>query len=81
MKLLRWSILCKISYNDSLADNYFCGRTSSSKLDWVLNMPLILSSNVIWDDYRLIAETKIFRFGVSLTCLLYVKEERVGKKV
>ena len=30
-------------------------------LDWVLNTPLILSSNVIWHAYRLIAEAKIFR--------------------
>ena len=32
-------------------------------LDWVINMPLILSSNVIWHGYRLIAETNIFRLG------------------
>ena len=32
-------------------------------------MPLILSSNVIYHAYRLIAETKIFRLGVSLICL------------
>ena len=49
-------------------------------------MPLILSSNVICHAYRLIAETKIFRLGVSLICLgggmdLYVKEEWIGKKV
>ena len=43
-------------------------------------MPLIPSSNVIWNAYRLIAETKIFRLGVSLICLLYVKEEWIGKK-
>ena len=30
-------------------------------LDWVLNTPLILSSDVIWHAYRLIAEAKIFR--------------------
>ena len=30
-------------------------------LDWVLNTPLRLSSNVIWHAYRLIAEAKIFR--------------------
>ena len=44
-------------------------------------MPLILSSNVIWHAYRLIAETKIFRLGLSLICILYVKEEWIGKKV
>ena len=43
-------------------------------------MPLILSSNVIWRAYRFIAETKIFRLGVSLICLLFVKEEWTGKK-
>ena len=43
-------------------------------------MPLILSSNVIWHAYRFIAETKIFRLGVSLICLLFVKEEWTGKK-
>ena len=43
-------------------------------------MPLILSSNVIWHAYRLIAETKIFRLGVSLICLSYVKEEWMAKK-
>ena len=32
-------------------------------------------------DYRSIAKTKIFRFGVSLICRLYVKkEECIGKK-
>ena len=50
-------------------------------LAWVLNTPLILSSNVIWHGYWLIAETKIFRLGVSLLCLLNVKEEWIGKKV
>ena len=44
-------------------------------------MPLILSSNVIWNAYRLIAENKIFRVSVSLICLLYVKEKWIGKKV
>ena len=44
-------------------------------------MLLILSSNVIWHAYKLIAETKIFRIAVSLVCLLFVKEERTGKKV
>ena len=44
-------------------------------------MPLILSSNVICHAYRLIAETKIFRLGISLIFLLYVKEEWIGKKV
>ena len=43
-------------------------------------MPLILSSNVIWHAYRLIAETKIFRLGLSLICLVYVKKEWIGKK-
>ena len=48
-------------------------------------MPLILSSNVIWHVYviwhaRLIAETKIFRLGVSLICLLFVKEEWIGNR-
>ena len=60
---------------DFEAVNYFCERTSSKKLDWVLNTSLILSNNVIWHAYRLIAETKIFRLGGSLICLLYVKEE------
>ena len=81
VKLLRWSIFCKISYNDSLAVNYFYEITSSQKLVWVLNTPLILSSNVIWHAYRLIAETKVFRLGVSLICLFYVKEEWIVKKV
>ena len=63
--------------NDVLAVNLFCERTSSQKLDWVLNMPLTLSSNVIWRAYRLVAETKIFRLVVSL---FYVKEEWIGKK-
>ena len=44
-------------------------------------MPLIPSNNVIWHAYRLIAEIKIFRLGVSLICLLHVKEEWIGKKV
>ena len=36
----------------------------------------------IWHPYRSIAETKIFRLGVSLMCLLYVKkEERIGKEL
>ena len=43
-------------------------------------MHLILSSNVIWHAYRLIAEMKIFRLGVSLICLLYVKENGLAKK-
>ena len=66
--------------NDFLAVNYFRERTSSQKLDWVLNTPLILSSNVIWHAYRLMAETKIFRLGLSLICLLHDKEESIGKK-
>ena len=49
-------------------------------LDWLINMPLILSSNVIWHGYRLIAETNIFRLGVSLICLFYVEEEWLAKK-
>ena len=65
---------------DFLAVNDFRERTSSQKLDWVLNTPLILSSNVIWHAYKLIAENKIFRLGVSLIYLLYVKEEWIGKK-
>ena len=65
--------------NDFLAVNYFRERTSSQKLDWVLNTPLILSSNVIWHAYRLMAETKIFRLGLSLICLLHVKEKWIGK--
>ena len=65
-----------------LSVNYFCERTSPYKFDWVLNMPLILSSNVIWHAYRSIAETKIFRLGVSFICCLYVKkEEWIGKKL
>ena len=45
-------------------------------------MPLILSSNVIWHAYWSIAETKIFRLGVSVICPLYVKkEEWIGKKM
>ena len=44
-------------------------------------MPLILSSNAIWHAYSLIGETKIFRLGVSLICVLFVKEEWIGKKV
>ena len=44
-------------------------------------MPLILSSDVIWHAYRLKVKTKIFRLGVSLICLLYVKEAWIGKKV
>ena len=67
--------------NDFLAANSFRERTSSQKLNWVLNTPLILSSNVIWHTYRLMAETKIFRLGVSLICYLYVKEEWIGKKI
>ena len=49
--------------------------------EWVLSTSLILSSNVIWHPYRLIAEAKIFRLDVYLIYLLYVKEERIGKKV
>ena len=43
----------------------------------------IVYSNVIQHAYRPpIAETKIFRLGVSLICPLYVKkEERIGKKL
>ena len=74
---LAWRILV----SDFLAINGFCERTSSQKLDWILNMPLILPSNIIWNAYRLIAEAKISRFSVSLICLLYVKEKWTGKKV
>ena len=36
----------------------------------------------IWHPDRSIAETKIFRLGVCLMCLLYVKkEERIGKEL
>ena len=38
-----------------------------------------MSSNVIWHVYTLIAETKIFRLGVSLICLLYLKEQWIGQ--
>ena len=39
-------------------------------------MPLIMSGNVIWHGYRLIAETKIFRLGVTISHMsFYVKEE------
>ena len=65
--------------NDFLAVNYFCDRTSE-KLNWVLNTSLRLSSNVIWHAYRLIVETKIFRLGVSVICLLYVNEEWTVQK-
>ena len=52
------------------------------KLEWVLNAPLILSSNVIWHAYRAIAETKIFRLGVSLICPIYGQsEEWIAKKL
>ena len=64
-----------------LAVNLFCERTLDWILDWILNMRLVLSSNVIWHAYRLIAETKIFKLGVSPMYLLYVKEERIGKKL
>ena len=40
----------------------------------------MLFSNVVGYVYSFLAETNIFRFGVSLICLLYVKEEWVGKK-
>ena len=51
-------------------------------MDWVLNTSLILSNNVIWDAYRSIAETEIFRLGVTLICPLYVKkEEWISKKL
>ena len=66
---------------DILAINRFRERTSLQKLNWVLNTPLLLSSNVIWHAYKLITETKIFRLGVSVICLLYDKEEWVDKKV
>ena len=47
-----------------LSVNNFRERTSPWKFAWVLNTPLILSSNVIWHAYRPIPETKIFRLGV-----------------
>ena len=74
VELLRWSFSCKIS-QWLLAGHYFRERTSSQKLDWVLNTPPILSSNVNWHAYKLIVETKISRLGVSLICHLYVKKE------
>ena len=80
VKLPRWSIFCEL-VNDFLAINYFRERTSSYKVNWVLSTPLILSSNVIWHAYRLIVETKISKLGVSLICLLQIKEEWIGKKV
>ena len=51
-----------------------CFRERTSSLEWVLNTPLMLPSNVIWHAHRLIAETKTSRLGVSLMCPLYVKE-------
>ena len=80
VELLRWCIFCKIS-GWLLAVKYFHGRTSSQKLNWVLNAPLVLSSNVIWHAYKLIVETKIFRLGVSLICPLCVMEEWIDKKM
>ena len=44
------------------------------EVDWILGTPLIFSSNVISRAYRWIAETKIFRLGVSLICF-YIKGE------
>ena len=41
---------------------------------------MILSSNVIWNAYRLIAETKIFRLGGSLICLYMLRKNRLAKK-
>ena len=52
VKLLIWSIFCKISYL-IFSINFFCERSSSQKLDWVLNIPLILSSNVICHAYSM----------------------------
>ena len=49
VELLRWSV------------NYFRERTSAQKLDWVLNTPLIMSSNVNSHAYRLIAGTNNFK--------------------
>ena len=58
----------------------FRERTSSYKLDWVLNTPL--STNVIWHAYRSIAETKIFRLGIFLIYPIYAKkEEWISKKL
>ena len=42
--------------NEFLVVHLFCERTSSEKLDWVFNMSLILSSNIVLHAYRLIAE-------------------------
>ena len=42
----------------------------------------LCSKNVIWHAYRSIAETKIFRLGVTLIYPLYVKkEESISKKL
>ena len=57
-------------------------RTSSQKLDWVLNTPLIQSSHFISHAYRSIAETKNFRLCASLISPFHVKkEEWTGKKL
>ena len=46
-------------------------------------MPLILSSNVTWHAYRLIAETNIFRLGVSLYvfCIMLTRNELAKKYI
>ena len=46
-------------------------------------MPLILSSNVTWDAYRLIAETNIFRIGVSLYvfCIMLTRNKLAKKYI
>ena len=80
-RISKMELFCEIS-EWLLSANYFSVRTSSENVDWVLNTPLILSSNVIWHVDRSIAETKIFRLGVSLIRPWYVKkEEWIGKKL
>ena len=46
MYLSRCIVSAKLA-NDFLAVNFFCERNLPEKVDWVLNMPLMLSSNVI----------------------------------
>ena len=80
-RISKMELFCEIS-EWLLSVNYFSVRTSSENVDWVLDTPLILSSNVIWHVDRSIAETKIFRLGVSLIRPWYVqKEEWIGKKL
>ena len=76
-------LFCKIS-KWLLSVNYFSERISLQIFNWVLIMPLILSSNVIWYAYGSIPETKIFRLGVYLIGPLHVKRKegrnRLAKK-